>query len=154
MRRFVLLLAVFCVLTLGSGAAMAENPRPENCQRCGNEFNGVDPSSCGFIGPQVDAYRANGDLLARYDNRCFACTLSSKTFCTVAADTQAASLGETPLDDLDSEIVSGALEETFVEPCNRGQCKKDHRECLVFCSKNPCLIDCETRLDICLAECG
>lgn len=154
MRRSVMVLFVLSVVAiLGAGSALA-NQRPDNCQRCGNEFNGVDPSSCGFVGPQVDAYRANGDFLARYDNRCFACTLDSKTFCTVDADSQAASFEENALEDLSVETNPGESEPVFVEPCNRGQCKKDYRECLVFCSENLCIIDCETRLQICLDECG
>jgi hypothetical protein len=33
------------------------------------------------------------------------------------------------------------------------QCRKEYEECLIFCSKNPCFVACETVLDICLDNC-
>jgi hypothetical protein len=33
------------------------------------------------------------------------------------------------------------------------QCLEEYAECVIFCSKNPCLVACETVLDICLGNC-
>ncbi|MGH9869075.1 MAG: hypothetical protein ACREAA_13035 [Candidatus Polarisedimenticolia bacterium] len=33
-------------------------------------------------------------------------------------------------------------------------CYRDYQQCVPFCSKNPCLVSCETVLEICLSGCG
>ena len=33
------------------------------------------------------------------------------------------------------------------------QCYRDYHQCVPFCSKNPCLVSCETVLEICLSNC-
>ena len=59
-------------------------------------------------------------------------------------------------------IVSGALglmtalsPETAAAPnsCEQ-ECYQDYQQCVPFCSKNPCLVSCETVLEICLSNCG
>jgi len=37
--------------------------------------------------------------------------------------------------------------------CER-QCQREYEQCVVFCSKNPCFVDCETVRDICLSNCS
>lgn len=34
------------------------------------------------------------------------------------------------------------------------QCHQGYRQCLIICSKNPCLISCEDQLRYCLNGCG
>jgi len=34
------------------------------------------------------------------------------------------------------------------------QCYQAYRQCVPFCSKNPCFVSCETVLQICLSNCG
>lgn len=34
------------------------------------------------------------------------------------------------------------------------ECYRDYEQCLVICSKNPCLVSCETVLQLCLNNCG
>lgn len=33
------------------------------------------------------------------------------------------------------------------------KCREEYEECLIFCSRNPCFVACETVLDICLENC-
>lgn len=33
------------------------------------------------------------------------------------------------------------------------QCYEEYAQCVIFCSKNPCLVACETVLEICLGNC-
>lgn len=33
------------------------------------------------------------------------------------------------------------------------RCREEYEECLIYCSKNPCFVACETVLDICLGNC-
>lgn len=37
-------------------------------------------------------------------------------------------------------------------PCER-ECRAGYQQCLIICSKNPCLISCEDQLSYCLAGC-
>lgn len=34
------------------------------------------------------------------------------------------------------------------------KCQREYRQCVPFCSKNPCFVSCETVLEICLSNCG
>jgi hypothetical protein len=34
------------------------------------------------------------------------------------------------------------------------ECRRQYEQCLVICSKNPCLVSCETVLRLCLDNCG
>jgi hypothetical protein len=34
------------------------------------------------------------------------------------------------------------------------ECRRQYAQCLIICSKNPCLVSCETVLQICLNNCG
>ena len=85
MRKSVLVVvAIVLVGIIVSGAlALAASPKlPPNCEPCGNDFKKVDPALCGLLFDPVDAYRASGNFVARYSNRCYACTTSG-VFCTV-----------------------------------------------------------------------
>jgi hypothetical protein len=34
------------------------------------------------------------------------------------------------------------------------RCRREYEQCKIFCSKNPCLVACETVLELCLSNCG
>jgi hypothetical protein len=34
------------------------------------------------------------------------------------------------------------------------RCQADYRQCVPFCSRNPCFVACETLLEICLSNCA
>ena len=81
--------AVMLALALGASlwgvAALAANPKlPAGCAPCGNEFKGASVEPCGIAEEPVLSYRANGDVIGLYSNRCFGCTAAG-AFCTVGA---------------------------------------------------------------------
>lgn len=86
MRMNVFRAVAIVLLVAGAGALATGSQRPDGCVPCGNDFKKVQPSSCGIAEDPVAAYRANGDFVAIYSNRCFACTANG-VFCTVS-DTQ------------------------------------------------------------------
>jgi len=89
MRRaftLAIVLSIVSVILVGT-ASLARSPNlPPNCIPCGNDFNGVDPELCGLLFDPVDAYKASGNFVASYSNRCYGCTAKG-VFCTVAQDT-------------------------------------------------------------------
>jgi hypothetical protein len=88
-RRIALFIAIGVVSVILVGTvSLARSPNlPPNCIPCGNEFKGVDPQLCGLLFAPVDAYKASGNFVARYSNRCYGCTAKG-VYCTVAQDTQ------------------------------------------------------------------
>ncbi len=47
----------------------------------------------------------------------------------------------------------GAVATAVADSCER-ECLRAYRQCVPFCSKNPCFVACETVLEICLSNCG
>ena len=77
------LFALALAVSLWGVAALAANPNlPAGCGPCGNEFKGANVETCGISEQPVLSYRANGDLIGLYSNRCFGCT-AAHAFCTV-----------------------------------------------------------------------
>ena len=78
-----LLLTVALTVSFWGAAALAASPNlPAGCVPCGTEFKGPNVDPCGIATEPVLSYRANGDLIGLYSNRCFGCTTSG-AFCTV-----------------------------------------------------------------------
>ncbi|MDH3283652.1 MAG: hypothetical protein OEQ13_02850 [Acidobacteriota bacterium] len=82
--RLALVVALTALILCGALALAAVPDRPANCQPCGNEFKNV---ACGIQESPVEAYRANGNFVAIYSNRCFACKTKG-VFCTVPTNAQ------------------------------------------------------------------